>query len=153
MTPIPHPTALRSLAVAILVVILGGCATDIGRADAKGSRPARDSACQGVCIPITGTAGTKYHLIIGFGIIAINEADNAVTATQTQGLGVSISDRPGLKLGLGYASSTVVTVAPGAADVRVEVSQKPGGPLIVDTPSAKFRQSEVKGASHGQESN
>jgi hypothetical protein len=152
MTPLPHPTALQSLAVAILVVILGGCATGIERADEKGIRPAKDSTCQGVCIPITGTAGTKYHLIIGFGIIATNEAVNGVTATQAQGLGVSISDRPGLKLGLGYASSTVVTVAPGAADVRVEVSQKPGGPLVVDTPNAKFNQSKVKGVGHGQES-
>lgn len=153
MTPLSHPTAFQSLAVAILVVILGGCATDLERADGEGIGPPKDSTCQGACIPIRGTGGAKYHLIIGFGIIGINEADNAVTATQTQSLGVSISDRPGLKLGLGYASSTVVTVAPGASDVRVEVSRKPGGPLVVDTPSAKFRQSEAKGVSHGPESN
>lgn len=101
------------------------------------------------CIAIPGKGGTKHYVIVGFGIVSVNESEEAVTATQAHSLGISISDRPGLKLGIGYTSSTVVTVAPGAEDVRVEVSKRPGGPLIVDTQSAKFKQSGVKGDDHG----
>lgn len=119
---------LRLISIALIPIILSGC------------------------IAIPGKGGTKHYLIIGFGVVSVNESDDAVMATQTQALGVSISDRPGLKLGIGYASSTVVSVAPGAKDVRVEVSQRPGGPLVVDTQRAKFNQfqSGVKGESHGQ---
>ena len=104
------------------------------------------------CIQIPGKGGTKHYVIIGFGIVSVNESDEAVVATQTQALGVSVSDRPGLKLGIGYASSTVVTVAPGAQDVRVEVSKIPGGPLVVDTQSAQFNLSGVKGEGHAYKS-
>lgn len=73
-------------------------------------------------------------------------------ATDMQALGLSISDRPGLKLGIGYSSSTVVTVADGAEDVRVEISKMPGGPIIIDTQSAILKQLEtIKGGTHGQE--
>lgn len=94
------------------------------------------------CVAIPGQGGTKHYLIVGVGIVSVNESEDAVTATQTQALGISLSDRPGLKLGIGYASSTAVTVAPGTEDVRVEVSQRPGGPLVIDTQSAKFTQPE-----------
>lgn len=94
------------------------------------------------CVGIPGQGGTTHYLIVGVGIVSVNESEDAITATQTQALGISLSDRPGLKLGIGYASSTVVTVAPGAEDVRVEVSQRPGGPLVVDTQNATFTQPE-----------
>jgi hypothetical protein len=116
---------LRSILLVLFAIILSGC----------------------ICIP--GKGGTRHYVIVGFGIVSVNESEDAITATQTQALGVSISDRPGLKLGIGYASSTVVTVAPGAEDVRVEISKRPGAPLIVDTQSAKFKQSGVKGDGHG----
>jgi len=77
-------------------------------------------------------------VVIGFGIISVPKPEQkvAVLATKSQSLGVSISDQPGLKLGVGYASSTVVAVPHGAEDVRVEISQSPGGPLKVDTQKA-----------------
>ena len=56
-------------------------------------------------------------------------------------MGIGVSDQVGLKVGIGYASSTVVAVPDGAEDVRVEVSQKLGGPLMVETPKAKLAKS------------
>jgi hypothetical protein len=53
-------------------------------------------------------------------------------------LGVLVSDRPGPKFAIGYSSASVVSVADGAEDVRVEVSRRPMGPVIVDTQRAKL---------------
>ncbi len=64
------------------------------------------------------------------------EAQTAILATKMQTLGVVLSDQPGTKLGLGYSSSQVVAIPDGAKDVRVEISEKPGGPVVVDAPSA-----------------
>jgi len=85
-------------------------------------------------------------VIIGCGIVTVGESGKeALVATDVQAIGLSISDRPGLKVGLGYSSSTVVSVEDGAKDVRVEVSKRPGGPLIVDTQSAVLRQARLLG--------
>jgi hypothetical protein len=92
----------------------------------------------GCCFPIPARSGTTYHLIVGIGVVAVSDpAKNAVVATDAHSLGVAVSDRPGLRFAFGYSSSSVVSVADGARDVRVEVSRKPGGPLIVDAPSAE----------------
>jgi hypothetical protein len=92
------------------------------------------------CVSIPGKNGTRHHLIIGVGIVSVNESPaQAVVATDSHALGISISEQAGLKFALGYSSSTVVSVADGADDVRVEVSKVPGGPLIVDVPAAKLR--------------
>ncbi len=104
--------------------------------------------CLSLCVALTacvvsipGKEGrTTYHVIIGFGIVSVNEpAEQAIVTTDTQALGITLSDQPGLKMGVGYSSSTVVTVADGAADIRVEVSKVPGRPLIVDTQSAMLK--------------
>ena len=94
--------------------------------------------------------GGTRHLIIGFGIVSVNETpEKAVIATDIHALGFSVSDRPGLKFGLGYSSSTVVTVAPGARDVRVEVSKKPWGPLVVETQRAEIQKETIeRGGQH-----
>ncbi|TAJ33339.1 MAG: hypothetical protein EPO64_01070, partial [Nitrospirae bacterium] len=69
----------------------------------------------GCVVSIPGKGNATHHLIIGVGVVTVNEPkEQAVLATDTQALGLSLSDRPGLKLGLGYSSSTVVTVADGA---------------------------------------
>jgi hypothetical protein len=103
------------------------------------------SMLTGCVVSVPGKDGSSRHVIIGFGIVSVNEApEKAVIATDTHAFGVSVSDRPGLKFGLGYSSSTVVTVAPHARDVRVEVSKKPWGPLVVDTQRAALK-NETKG--------
>jgi len=91
------------------------------------------------CISIPGKNGTAHYLIVGFGIVSVNESlAQAVIATDSHVLGISISDQPGLKLAVGYSASTVISIADGADDVRVEVSKFPGGPLNVDVPSVKL---------------
>lgn len=100
----------------------------------------------GCVVTVPGKGHTTHHVILGFGIVSVNEPENqAVVTTDAQALGISLSDRPGLRLGLGYSSSTVVSVAAGAEDVRVEVSKSPGGPLIVDTQSAILKQIKTLG--------
>src|SRR5437879_6133758 len=69
----------------------------------------------GGCVTIPGKNHSKYHVIIGFGVIAISDPEQtALVATDMHSLGVMISDRPDIKLAVGYASSTIVTVAEGA---------------------------------------
>jgi hypothetical protein len=90
------------------------------------------TACAGCALPLRAPSGTTYHLIVGIGLVAVSDPEQtAAVVTQAQSLGVAISDRPGLKLGIGYASSTVTTVAEGAEDVRIEAADHPGGPLTV----------------------
>lgn len=82
-----------------------------------------------------------HYLILGVGLVTIPKpgTETAVLSTKTQTLGLNLSDQPGLKMGIGYSSSTVVAIPDGAEDVRVEVSQKPGGPIVVDTQTAKLK--------------
>lgn len=95
------------------------------------------------CISWKGEEGTIHHVILGFGIVRCNEStDKQVLATDTTAFGVSLSDRPGLKLGIGYASSTVVSVSSNARDVLVEVSKRPGHPIVVDTHHARPQMKE-----------
>jgi hypothetical protein len=96
------------------------------------------------CVTIPGKSGTIHHVIIGFGIVSVNEPSSpAVIATDSHILGMSISDQPGLKFAFGYSSSTVVSIPDGADDVRVEVSKVPGQPLIIDVPSARLMKDTV----------
>ena len=111
---------------------------------------ALSSGCVG---SIPGKGGATHHLIIGLGICSANtESNEAAVVTDVMALGLSISDRPGLKFGLGYSSSTVVTVNAGAEDVRLEVSKRPGGPLVIDSERAVLKQATMKGDGHDHES-
>ncbi|MDX2166063.1 MAG: hypothetical protein SF182_03340 [Deltaproteobacteria bacterium] len=93
--------------------------------------------CSGCALPLRSSSGTTYHLIVGIGVVAVSDPDRtAAVVTQAQSVGVAISDRPGLKLGIGYASSTVTSVAEGAEDVRIEAAHYPGGPLTVNVDKA-----------------
>ena len=97
-------------------------------------------------LPIRGSQGSVHYLVIGLGLLSVPKPEDktAVLATKMQTLGVGVSDQAGLKVGIGYASSTVVAVPDGAEDVRVEVSQKLGGSLIVDTPKANLTKGEER---------
>lgn len=102
-------------------------------------------AMPGCVVSVVGGNNTAHHVVIGFGMVSTNEApNNAVVATDVKALGITLSDRPGLKFGVGYTASTVVTVAPGATDVRVEVSKPFGGPLTVNAPLAAMEQEKEK---------
>lgn len=93
----------------------------------------------GCAIPVRTSSTTTYHLIAAIGVVAVSDPERtAAVVTQAQSLGVAITDRPGLKLGIGYASSTVTSVGEGAEDVRIEAADYPGGPLIVTVDKAEL---------------
>lgn len=103
----------------------------------------------GPVLTIKGEDGTKHFIIIGFGIIRVNrpEGETAALVTDAQALGINVSDQPGLKFGVGYSSSTVLTVPDGirAEDVRMEVSKRPFGSLKITTYSAELKELSEKG--------
>jgi len=85
-----------------------------------------------------------HYLVIGLGVVTVPkpESRTAVLATRAHTIGVQVSDQPGLKLGVGYSSGSVVAIPDTAEDVRVEISEKPGEPLIVDSASSKLRKNK-----------
>ena len=89
-------------------------------------------------VPLHEGESTLHYLVMGVGILTIPKPETSagVLATRLQALGVSVSNHPGMKLAIGYTSSMAVSVPDGAEDVRVEISQRPGGPLIIDTQKA-----------------
>jgi hypothetical protein len=120
-------TFLSTLASLILMIAIPGCVV------------------RGCVMSVDGENNTKHHVVIGFGMVSTNEASrNAVVTTDVTALGITLSDRPGLKFGIGYTASTVVTVAPGATDVRVEVSKPFGGPLTVNAPLAAMEKEKER---------
>jgi hypothetical protein len=72
-------------------------------------------------------------MVVGFGIVSVpaTNAPNTQVA-KTQAIGLIVSDQPGIKLGLGYSSSTVVQIATNQ-NILVEVSARPGQPIKVKT--------------------
>ena len=91
----------------------------------------------GCCIPLSSSEDTRRHLIIGVGLVSINDnAPHAAVATSIKSFGASVSNQPGLIASLGYASSKVVSVAEGAS-VVVDVSHSNRGGLIVDVVNYK----------------
>jgi hypothetical protein len=123
------------------VILVSGCTSLLNRGK-------DDISGDGIVIPIEGKEGTKHYVIIGFGIVTVKktEGETAAIATNSQALGINLSDQPGLKLGVGYSSSTVLTVPDGALadDVRLEVSKRPFGLLKVTTHSAKLKDSQLR---------
>lgn len=80
---------------------------------------------------VTDKSGTKHTVILGFGIVSVNQTNTAAAVYKTQLLGLGVSDMPGVRLGIGYANSVTVCVRSNAL---VEVSDAPGSPLNVRTP-------------------
>ena len=91
-----------------------------------------------MAVPLQQGQDSVHYLVVGVGILTVAkpETSTGVLAARLQALGFSVSDQPGLKLAIGYTSSMTVAVPDGAEDVRVEISQRPGGPLIIDTQRA-----------------
>jgi len=92
-----------------------------------------------------GESSSDFFVLgLGFVSVAKPAGEDAIVASKVRALGVTASDQPGLKLGLGYVSSNTVLVPDGAEDVRVEITDGLGGPLVVDTASAKLKEKEVR---------
>ena len=79
-------------------------------------------------------------MVIGFGVVSVPAIQQsvAVQAVKSQILGIGISNQPGVSLSFGYASNTVTKIPDGAEDVRVELSDRPGGPVTVDVAASKL---------------
>lgn len=107
---------------------------------------------QGCTIPLSSKEKEPraiHHIIFGFGIVTVKAPDNvSYVATSSQALGVSISDGPGVKLGVGYSSNIGVSVSERAEDVRLEISQLPFKPFIIDTQSALLKRLHTISSSH-----
>lgn len=72
------------------------------------------------------------------------KSETAVLATRTQAIGMQLSDQPGMKLGLGYSSGSVIAIPNSAEDVRVEISERIGGSVVVDSSSSKLKNERNK---------
>jgi hypothetical protein len=100
------------------------------------------TGCSG--IPVRSRDGTTHHLIIGIGVVSVNNSrPSAATVTATHAVGVSMSDAPALNLQIGYSSSLTTAIPDDAEDVRVETSRLPFGPVIVDVQKAKLRNEQT----------
>jgi hypothetical protein len=95
----------------------------------------------GCCLSHKDERGTQHYLIIGLGMVSLNEKDNAVLATRLNSIGISLSNRPDLRFGLGYTSSLVVSIVP-YADTLVELSQSPGDPITINSTFESAKESE-----------
>lgn len=95
----------------------------------------------GLVLPVADNDSIHY-VVLGLGVVSVPKpaGETAVLATKLDALGLSISDQPGGKLGLGYTSASVVAIPDKAENIQVEISQKPGGPLTVVSPKAFLRQ-------------
>lgn len=68
-------------------------------------------------------ASVRYW-VFGFGVVTLPKpnTDNEILATKMQSVGLAISNQPGLKMGLGYASSSVIAVPADTDNTVVEAS-------------------------------
>jgi len=84
-------------------------------------------------VPVQGTRGSVHYVVFGFGVISVLAPTEKthVLVTRVHSVGATVSDQPGLRVGLGYLSSSLVAVGKDANNVIVEVHEPIGGPLTV----------------------
>jgi len=122
-------TLLTAIATWLLILFLPGCTIPL---------PSQGKEPQAI-----------HHIILGFGIVTAKAPnDIAYVATSSQALGISVSDGPGIKFGMGYSSNIGVSVSERAEDVRLEISQLPFKPFIIDTQSALLKRLHTISSSH-----
>lgn len=77
--------------------------------------------------------GTRHYVVIGFGVVSAPVTNSPhAQVVKSQAIGLILSDQPGIKVGVGYSSSTVVQVATNQ-NMLIEVSDLPGQPLKVNS--------------------
>jgi hypothetical protein len=75
------------------------------------------------CCSWTDKSGTRHVLIVGVGIVSVNDSTpTAATVTRAHALGLT-ADQGGIAAG--YSSSFTTAVPAGVEDVRIEASQHP----------------------------
>ena len=63
----------------------------------------------------------------------MNRTQDVATVSRVNSIGVTMSDQPGVKVGIGYVAATVVSVNPNT-NTLIEASQVPFGKLKVSQP-------------------
>jgi hypothetical protein len=94
-----------------------------------------------------GKDNSIQYVILGFGVVTVPKSEDeiAITAAKATTLGISISNQPGLRFSLGYTSGFFLTIPDHAKDVRLEVYERLGGPITVDTINAELETMPKKG--------
>lgn len=88
------------------------------------------------CCHWTDKSGTRHTLIIGVGVVSVNESKpEAAQVTRANALGI-IADAGGVTVGA--ASHFTTAVPDGAEDVRIEASQKLFGPVKIEVQKAQL---------------
>lgn len=85
----------------------------------------------------TDKSGTHHMVILGVGVVSMNDSNAAATVTSTRALGVVAG--PG-GVTAGYATSFITAVPAGAEDVRIEASQRPLAPIRIEVQKAQLNQ-------------
>lgn len=64
------------------------------------------------------------YVVIGFGIVSVPKpaVKSGAYATKTKSLGIMLSDQPGLKSSIGYATSSVIVVPENTNNTIIEAS-------------------------------
>ncbi len=98
--------------------------------------------CPAMILSVTGCwtdkSGTHHMLVIGLGLVSVNQTNPAaatVTSMHTLGL---IANQSGIVAG--YSSSFITAVPDGAEDVRIEASQHPFAPIKIVVQKTQFNQ-------------
>jgi hypothetical protein len=90
------------------------------------------------CCCWTDNSGTRHTLIIGLGVVSVNESKSeAAQVVRANALGV-IADAGGFTAG--FSSRFTTSVPAGAEDVRIEASQQPFAPLKIEVQKAQSNQ-------------
>lgn len=88
------------------------------------------------CCHWTDSAGTRHNLVLGFGVISVNESKpTAVKVTRATIVGLGTDDRGAT---VGYSSRFSTEVMAGAEDVRIEASQRPFAPIKIEIQKAQL---------------
>lgn len=111
---------------------------------AQRGRPGQLFLCLALLLGLTGCcrwtdkSGTRHTLIIGVGVVSVNESKpEAAQVIRANALGIT-ADAGGVTAGL---SSRFTTAVPsGAEDVRIEASQKPFAPIKIEIQKALLTQ-------------
>lgn len=94
-------------------------------------------------IPIGNKNGTSHHMILGLGIVSVNDNNSEATVvTRSNAIGVALSNRPGLKFSVGYSSNKVLTISEKVDNVTIEVDHSPSGDITVDLKSMKEEEND-----------
>lgn len=84
-----------------------------------------------LCSGCYSTNGTKHYIVIGLGIVSVNDTNQAYAQViHSKMIGVYGSGTPGIGVGAGYRSSSVIEVFKSPVDITV--SNNMAGDLKVE---------------------